>query len=209
MDMLLQLAILVLTIGIFWAMHGIPKQAHCKLRNRGRSNVQLNRHLVRGAHLLARARSTKSPTISLALARDATNEADKALSLSPKDSSSHMLKALALDLLGRKSSALRSLDAALSPPAAKSLTDMERSAALFKRAELQIAVNRRRRVDLAVLDLVEAVRLSPVDAKLWCLLGSCYEQKGMRKEARRAYEEARKVDPGSVIAREGLSRLAS
>uniref|UniRef100_A0A5B7BKL5 Uncharacterized protein n=1 Tax=Davidia involucrata TaxID=16924 RepID=A0A5B7BKL5_DAVIN len=195
-DVLLQVAILLLTLGILFAMHNFPKKALTKLRSKGRNTAQAHRHFVQGAQLLARARSTRNRTTSINLAKDAAGEAEKALSLQPKDAAAHILKALALDLMGHKSSALRSLDAALSPPAVKSLSDRERGDALFKRAELHVAVNRRRRVDLAVSDLVEAVRLSSDNAKAYCLLGQCYEMKGMKEEARKAFEEANRVEPG-------------
>ncbi|KAK9284732.1 hypothetical protein L1049_023909 [Liquidambar formosana] len=208
-DALLQAAILLLTLAMFIAMHNLPRQALTKLRSRNRASVQVNRHFAQGAQLLARARSTRARSTSLTLAKNAAAEADKALSLNPKDAAAHILKALALDLIGHKSSALKSLDLALSPPAVKSLSDRERGDALFKRAELQMSVNRRRRVDSAVADLVEAVKLSSDNDKAFCLLGECYEMKGMKEEARKAFEEARRVEPGSVAAREGLERMGS
>ncbi|KAF8406100.1 hypothetical protein HHK36_008180 [Tetracentron sinense] len=208
-DVILQVGLLLLTLGMFFAMHNIPKQALSKLRIRSRANVQAKRHFVQGAQLLARARSAQKRTTSLSLAKDATNEADKALSLDPKEAAAHILKALALDLQGHKTSALKSLDTALSPPSVKSLSDSERGDALFKRAELQISVNRRRRVDSAVSDLVEAVKLSPSNSTAFCLLGQCYEQKQMKDEARKAYLEAKRVEPNSAVAREGLDRLGS
>ncbi|KAK1315583.1 hypothetical protein QJS10_CPA05g01505 [Acorus calamus] len=135
--------------------------------------------------------------------------ADKALLIDPKDAASHILKALPLDLLGRKIPAIRSLDAALSPAAARSLSERERGDALFKRAELRLVIagRRKRRVEEAAADLEEAVRLSPENVGAWCLLGECLEEKGLREEARAAYEAAVRVDPVSVKAKEGLDRF--
>ncbi|PSS26798.1 Small glutamine-rich tetratricopeptide repeat-containing protein [Actinidia chinensis var. chinensis] len=206
-DVLLQLAILILTLALFFAMHKFPKQALTKLRSRGRASAQAHRHFFQGAQLLARARSARNRTTAIGLAKDAAAQADRALSLDPKDAAAHILKALALDLMGHKLAALRSLDTALSPPAVKSLSEREIGDAMFKRAELHVAVNRRRRVDSAVADLLEAVRLSPDHVKAYCLLGQCYEMKGMQEEARTAFETAIKLEPGSIPAREALNRL--
>ncbi|OUZ99744.1 Tetratricopeptide repeat-containing domain [Macleaya cordata] len=208
-DILIQVLLLLLGLGMVFAMHSFPKKLISNMRLRGRGSVQAKRHFVLGAQLLARARSAPNRTTALNLAKDANNEADKALSFDPKDAAAHILKALAQDLQGHKTSALKSLDAALSPPAVKSLSDRERGDALFKRAELQISVNRRRRVDSAISDLIESVKLSQENSKAYCLLGQCYEQKEMKEEARRAYEGARNVEPNSVAAREGLDRLGS
>lgn len=79
----------------------------------------------------------------------------------------------------------------------------------MKRAELQLAVNRRRRVDSALSDLVEAVALSKDNVKAFCLLGQCYEQKALKDEAVKAFQVALELDPGSAFAREGLGRLGS
>ncbi|XP_057961926.1 uncharacterized protein LOC131153556 [Malania oleifera] len=209
-DILMQAAILLLTLGMLFALYSLPRKALSKLRTRGRSSLQANRHFLNGAQLLARARSARSRSASLAIAKDAVGEADKALSLEPRDAAAHILKALALDLLDRKPAALRSLDAALSPPAVRSLSDRERGDALFKRAELQVEMNRgRRRAEAALSDLTEAVRLSPDNAKAWCILGRCRELMGSRDEARKAFEEAVRIEPGSVAAREGLNRSVS
>lgn len=208
-DVVLQVAILILTLTMFILMNKLPKQALTKFRSRNRTAVQANRHFVQGAQLLARARSTHNRTTSLTLAKNAVSEAETALSLNPKDAAAHILKALALDLMGHKNSALRSLDTALSPPAVKSLPDTERGDALFKRAELQLAVNRRRRLDSAVADLVESVKLSSGNEKAFCLLGQCYETKGLKDEARNAFEKATGIDPESIAARDGLERLGS
>ncbi|PON84729.1 N-terminal acetyltransferase A, auxiliary subunit [Trema orientale] len=209
-ELAVQLALLILTLAMFFAVLKLPKQAlTTKLRSRNRSTVQSTRHLAQASSLLDRARTSPHRAQSQAQAKNALAEAEKALSLSPRDPAAHILKALALDLMDRRSSALRSLDLALSPPCVKSLSGRERGDALLKRAELKLAVNRRRRIDSAVQDLVESVRLSDGDgeSKALCLLGQCYELKGMKEPAREAYEKALRVEPGSVVARQGLDRL--
>ncbi|KAJ4962319.1 hypothetical protein NE237_022258 [Protea cynaroides] len=208
-DILLQVLFLLLSLGMFLAMHNLPRKALAKLRLKNRGNVQAKRHFVQGAQLLTRARSARNKTTCVSLAKEAVDEADKALLLDPKDAAVHILKALALDLQGHKSSALRSLDIALSPPAVKTLSHRERGDALFKRAELQIGINRRRRVDSALSDLIEAVKLSPENSKAFCLLGQCYEQQEMKEEAKQAYEKAIRIQPSSSAAREALDRLES
>ncbi|KAM7519753.1 hypothetical protein LguiB_018715 [Lonicera macranthoides] len=208
-DVVLQLAIILFTLALFFAINKFPKQTLAKLRSKGRSTAQSHRHFVQGAHLLARARSTRNQATAHGLAKGAVGEADKALAIEPRDAGSHILKALALDLMGHKSSALKSLDVALSPAAAWSLSERDRGDALFRRAELQVAVNRRRRLESAVADLVESVRLVRDNGKAFGLLGQCYEMKGEREEARKAFEEALRVEPGLVSARDGLARLGS
>lgn len=95
----------------------------------------------------------------------------------------------------------------------KSLSERERRDALVKRAELKMAVNRKRRIDSAMEDLVEAVKLSEggsgAESRGLCLLGQCYEWKGMREMAREAFEKALRLEPQSLAAREGLDRLGS
>ncbi|XP_077217148.1 tetratricopeptide repeat (TPR)-like superfamily protein [Tasmannia lanceolata] len=207
-DVFVQGLLLLFTLIVLLSLYIYPKRALANYRQKGRATLQSKRHFVQGAQFLARARSSPNPKTTLSLAKSASLEAEKALSLDPKDAASHILKALALSLQGHNSSAIKSLDSALSPPALKSLSEIERGDALFKRAELQIAVNKRRRVDLALADLIEAVKLSPGNCRAFCLLGSCYEMKEMRDEARIAYERALKVDGSSDAAREGLERLS-
>ncbi|XP_021728200.1 uncharacterized protein LOC110695260 [Chenopodium quinoa] len=205
----IQLAILALTLAIFYVIYKLPKKAFSKLRSNNRAASQSSRHFLTGAQLLSRARSARHRATAESLAKDAIAEADRAISLLPRDAAALILRALALDVLGRRTSALRSLDAALSPPAVKSLLGREKGDALVKRAELQLAVNRRRRVDSALSDLVEAVSLTQDNPKGFCLLGQCYEIKGMKDEAREAFREALKIEPESTLAREGLGRLNS
>ncbi|KAL3355309.1 hypothetical protein AABB24_019402 [Solanum stoloniferum] len=206
---LIQLAILLFTLGIFCTIYNFPKQALTRLRSKTRSTNQANSHFIKGAKFLSRAKSNRSKkSTSFNLAKLAAGEADKALSIDPKDPAAHILKALSLDLIGHKLAALRSLDSALSPPAVKSLSEGERADALLKRAELLVALNRKRRVDSALMDLFEALKLDCSDrAKAFCLLGQCYEIKGLKIEAHNAFEEALKVEPNLVLAHGRLGRL--
>lgn len=209
-DILLQAVLILVTVFMFLAMHDIPQKFLNKLRFRNRADIQAKRHFVVGAQLLAQAKSSKtSRSSAVSLAKQAIAEADKAISLDPKDAASYILKALALDLQGFKTSALDSLDVALSNPAVKSLTDREKGDALFKRAEVKVAMSRRGRVDSAIEDLKEAVRLGCDGVRLFCLLGECYEVKKMRDEAKMAYEAALKVEPSSTVAEAALARLGS
>ncbi|XP_065875135.1 uncharacterized protein [Euphorbia lathyris] len=208
-DLAVQGAILILALAIFVAIQYFPKQALNKIRSKNRTNLQSNRHFIQGTHFLSRAKSTqkKSQTQSQILAKNALVEAESAISLSPRDSAPFILKALALDFLDHKGSALKALDLALSSPRVKSLEDRERGDALVKRAELKMAVNRKRRVDSAIEDLKEAVKLSGDRERAFSALGQCYEWKGMKEEAQSAFQEALRIQTQSVEARTGLDRV--
>lgn len=208
-DIVLQFVILILTLGIFYLLHHLPKRALSNLRSRNRPSIQANRHLLAGAQFLIRARSVQGNKsgISFNLAKSAAAEADKALAIQPREPTAYILKAMSLDIMGHKSAALKSLDVALSPAIVKGLSEKERGDALFKRAELQLAINRRRRVDSAVSDLIEAVKLSADNSKAFCLLGQCYELKSKNDEAKNAFNKALEIDPQLAQALEGLGRL--
>lgn len=208
-DLLLQAGFILITVFMFLAMHDIPKKLLNKFKYRNRADFQAKRHFVIGAQILAKARSTKSRSTSATLAKQAESEAEKALSLDPKDAASHILKSMALELQGFKNSALDSLDRALSHPAVKSLTQTEKGDALFKRAELKMSMSRRSRVDSAIEDLSEAVEMNPDNSKAFCLLGECYEIKKMSQEAKMAFEAALKIDSDLAAARAALDRIES
>lgn len=98
--------------------------------------------------------------------------------------------------------------------AAKSLSNAERGDALFKRAKLKVDMSSQgERIDSAIADLVESVKLRIDNAKAYCFLAECYEKKGMVVEAKSAYEESTKVQPEpmmtSAAAIEALKRLSS
>ncbi|GMH06660.1 hypothetical protein Nepgr_008500 [Nepenthes gracilis] len=212
-DILLQAVMILAGILMFLWMHDVPRKFLDNLQSwRNKSKYEAKRRFVLGARLLAQAKSSDD----LTLARSAEAEVQAAIDLDPSDAAAHILKALALEFQGFKTSALSSVDVALSPLAVKSLSDEERSNALLKRAELRLEVSRlaRLRDDSEDLnsaaieeDLREAVRLQPENAKAWCLLGDCREAKGMREEARAAFEEAIKADPDCKTATQGLDRL--
>ncbi|XP_055833733.1 uncharacterized protein LOC129902495 [Solanum dulcamara] len=210
-DLLLQAILILVTIFMFLFMYNVPQKYFSKLRLRNRADMQSKRHFVQGAQLLSQAKlaAAKDRSDSASLAKSAEAQADLAIALDPKDAAAHILKALALDLQGFKTSALDSIDVALSPLAVKSLSEPERADALFKRAQLRLAASRRGQVDSVIDDLTQSVRLKGDNVKAFCLLGDCYEKKGLKEEAQKAYQEAQKVQPNFAPAREALDRLNS
>ncbi|WVY91602.1 hypothetical protein V8G54_037116 [Vigna mungo] len=204
-DTVLQLGMLLLVFLFYLFMHNVPKKLWSDLRLRNRADIQAKRHFVQGAQLLARARSSKSK----ALAKEAQAQAQRAIALDPRDAAPHLLKALALDFLGLRSAALDSLDDALSPLAATSLSPSERADALLKRAELRLASTQRARVDSALADLSESVKLNPNSAKAFFALGDCLERKKMNEDAVKAYEQALELEPQLHVAQQALHRLDS
>ncbi|XP_010523303.1 PREDICTED: uncharacterized protein LOC104801678 [Tarenaya hassleriana] len=218
-QMMVQVAILLLTLAMFWAVTYLPKRTLANFRTKHRATVQTQRQLIQASRLLARARTTTNRSHSLSLAKSALAEADDAISLSPDDAAAHIVRALALDLLGHRTSALKSFDSALTYPRVKSLSDGERADALVKRAEMKLAVNRRRRIGSAIEDLEEAVKLADAaagdggrgdnTARMHCVLGECYEFMGLKEKAHWAYDKALKAQPSSAAARDGLNRSGS
>lgn len=210
-DILLQIGVVLLVVVSFLFINNVPQRVlkNLRLRLRSKSGIQSKRHFVLGAQLLAQARSAASKTSAASLAKQALDEADKAIALDPKDAAAHILKALALDVQGFKTSALDAIDVALSPLCRKSLSDPERGDALFKRAEIKMSLNRPARVDSVIEDLTLAVKLSPENAMAFCTLGECYEEKKMTEEAKKAYQDALTLQPRFAEAKEALDRLGS
>ncbi|KAI4389477.1 hypothetical protein MLD38_001698 [Melastoma candidum] len=224
-DIALQGVILLIAALMFSFIHNVPQSLLRKYRSYradSNPNVLAKRHFILGAQLLSKARSS-SPSSSSPIARSALAEADLSISLNPRDAASHILKSLALDLLdGRENSvaALESLDTALSPPAVRSLGEEERADALVKRAEIRMKLaammkskgsSRKRKgkeegLEECVADLEESVKImGKGSARAWRLLGECYEEKGMKDQARAAYESA--ATAGDSKAAEAAHRL--
>ena len=208
-DLVMQAGLILVTIFMFLWMQKIPQNLFTKFRYRNRSSYAAKRHFIIGAQLLAKSRSTKDRPSAIKLARSAAEEADKSISLDPKDAASHILKALALDVQGFSTSALEALDVALSPLTSKSLSGGERGDALFKRAEIKIKSSKRGLVDSAVDDLVESVKLKGDNATAFRLLGECYEKKELKEEAVDAYAGALRADPNCTAARDAMNRLST
>lgn len=211
-DLLLQAALILLSIFMYLYMHNIPQNLYSKLQmHRQARTIQARRHFVLGAQRLDQARTAKdlSSSTRMTLAKSAEEEAEKAIGIDAKDAALHLLKAMALEVQGFKTSALDAMDVALSPLAAKSLSAPERAEALHKRAELKLKVSKGEQVDSAVEDLIESVRLKGDNVKGLCLLGECYEKKGLSEEARKSYEDALKVQADYSAAQDALARLSS
>ncbi|XP_076931108.1 uncharacterized protein LOC143596146 [Bidens hawaiensis] len=212
-DILVQAAFISTMLFMFLWMLNIPQSLFNKFRYREKSSYAAKRHFVRGAELLARSRSTADRAAATILANSAVEHADKSIAVNPKDAAAHILKALALDLQGFTTSALEALNAALSPLAAKSLSDGEKSDALFKRAEIKMKLMSKGGdeggVESAVADLVESVRLKSDNAAALRLLGECYEKKEMKEEALKAYLDSVKIEPKSAKAQAALVRLGA
>ncbi|XP_020266860.1 uncharacterized protein LOC109842390 [Asparagus officinalis] len=127
-------------------------------RQQNSTTIQARHHFIAGAQTLARARSQSPP--SQTLIKSSISSADLAITLEPRDAAPNIFKALALDLEGYKNPTLKSLDVSISSPQSKTLGPKEKADALIKRAELSLGVGkRRRRVDQAIEDLTEAMRV--------------------------------------------------
>jgi len=207
---LIQFGILILTLSLFFLTHYLRNQkTHTKTRTRNKTHQpEPTHHLNQATRHLNLARSTTNRSQH---AKNALSETHQALSISPKDPSVHILRAKALHLMNHRTAAIKSLDTAFSLPSAKMLSPEERADALVFRAEMKLEVNRRRRVESAMKDVVEAIRVSGGEEcenlEAMCLLGKCYEWKGMREEAKKLFQKVLDFEPDSVEAQNGLKRL--
>jgi Tfp pilus assembly protein PilF len=190
--------LIILTLGLMWATQGLRTRLLRSIKSKERAREQARRHLVQGTRLLGRSKP-----------REAAVEADKAISFYPKDAASHILKAFALERQGHVGSALRSLNTALSLPVVKSLSLSEKAEALVKRADVVLAGSPggKRRLEVALGDLHASLAINPDNAKAYYLLGRCYERKGLKAEARQAFEAALRIDPSYRDANQAFSRL--
>eukprot|EP01018_Ginkgo_biloba_P040111 Gb_24421 [translate_table: standard] len=205
-DLVVQCIVALLAIGSVWALQGFPRKFLDSMLGPGKARIQARRHFVQGAQLLGRSKSSSAQNTSRSLAREAAEEADKAIALDPKDAACYILKGLALERQGQVAEAITSLDAALAPRVVKTLSVSEKSDALLKRAELTLAISSgggKRRLESALTDLQEAVSLNSKNAKALCLLATCYEKKDMKSEARQAFQDALKAEPAFREAESG------
>lgn len=198
MGVVVAVLLIILTLGMMWATQGLRTRALRSVKSKERARVQARRHLVQGTQLLGRSKP-----------RRAAIEADKAISFDPKDAASYILKAYALERQGHTGSALRSLNTALSLPAVKSLSPSEKAEALVKRADVVLAGSpgRKRRLEVALGDLNASLAIYPDNARAYYLLGRCYERKGLKAEARQAFQTALRIDPSFRDANQGFSCL--
>nr|CAD1821762.1 unnamed protein product [Ananas comosus var. bracteatus] len=144
-------------------------------------------------------RRALSSASASALAHSAIVEADLAAALDARDAAPHILKALALDLLGHRLPVLPSLDAALShlppnpfPPA--SVATPSSSAPGWRKLELILLLAR---------DYFEAILELGLP-----LLGECYEHKGSVEAARSTFDPAIWIDACLELAWQDLQRLS-
>ncbi|KAL2893082.1 hypothetical protein RDABS01_008991 [Bienertia sinuspersici] len=198
-DLSLQALIFLVSIAAYLWTNNIPQKLFTQYHSyRNRHKHQARRHFVRAAEHL----SSSQPS-------SAVTEADAAIQLDPTDAASHILKAVALEVQGFNTSALDSLNVALSPLAVKSLEVEEKADAMAKRAQLRMAVapNDQEVWRVAEKELREVVELKKESVRAWCLLGKCCEGIGKNEAAKEAYEEAVRIAPNSAPAKEGLQRL--
>ncbi|KAL9229217.1 hypothetical protein vseg_004705 [Gypsophila vaccaria] len=207
-DLGLQALMLLVGIGMYlWLNDDVPR----KLINRyytyrDRHTHEARRHFVKAAQLLSKARaSPPSSPQRLSLAAASAAEADAAVGLNPTDAANHIVRALALDLQGYKTSALESLDCALSPLAAASLTPLEKADALLKRAHLRMDMSTATDdspLKVAEADLKEALQLNADCSKAWSLLGECYQRLGLgdSQQAAHAFQQSLRLDAAAAAA---------
>lgn len=173
------------------------------LRSRRITQAKARRSFVKAAsHLAAAQRKVQSPTEAKVLAEQAIAEADLAIGYDPNDAAYHIVKSLALEVVGKSGAAIKELAQALSRP--KSLTVPERSSTLVKKAALE---SERGLIQDALLDLNESVSLTPKNPRLQVLLGEAYEKDGNFDKAIEAFNKAVLLDPKSPDAKVALERL--
>ncbi|KAL2652270.1 hypothetical protein R1flu_020398 [Riccia fluitans] len=176
-------------------------------RRRLERTSQSRQHFVKAATLFNDAQKVKVQSEAQSLAEQAIVEVDAAIRLDKHDPSFHILKSLALEIVGNSKGAVKELDRALAEP--KDLTIRERSGTMVKKAELLLShpEDGENQLHEAVEDLQRCVKLTPKNARAQFLLGQAYEKEGDIFKAIGAFNEAATLDPKSPDAKVALERL--
>ncbi|KAL3699569.1 hypothetical protein R1sor_017591 [Riccia sorocarpa] len=178
-------------------------------RNRRRleRTSQSRQHFVKAATLFNEAQKTKDQNEAESLAEQAIVEVDDAIRLDKDDPSFHILKSLALEIVGNSKGAVKELDRALKSP--RTLTVPERSVTMVKKAELLLSQpeDGENQIQEAVADLRRSVELTPRNVRAKLLLGKAYEKDGNIPKAIETFNAAATLDPNSPDAKEALERL--
>ncbi|CAL1394270.1 unnamed protein product [Linum trigynum] len=102
-DILLQVLGIGVTVFMFLYSHSIPQKIYAKLRQRAlAADAEANRQFVRGAQLLSQARWSSVSATRSTLAKQAEEQADKAIAYDRRDAAAHILKGLALQILSKQ-----------------------------------------------------------------------------------------------------------
>lgn len=112
--------------------------------------------------------------------QDAKNDYQSLLEIVPDDKTARIGMAMVNQKMQRYREALEEFN--------RLIVDYPKDASLLKaRAELEVDLNT---LDLALLDLENAVRLTPNDAELYVMCGEIYLAQGRKREAYVAFEKA-------------------
>lgn len=205
---LLQLIASVAGLCVVWFAQSMGKKFLGPPRDPTKRKALARQHFTRAAQLLEKSHSSKGTPETLSLAKDANTEIDKAIMLELKDASFYVLKSFALEQQGLLSTAIESLNIALSDDMENALLPSEMCDALLRRASLLLSSSKgRRNVDAAICDLQKCLQMTTDNPKVLCKLGLCYERNKSFAEAERLYERVLTLDFKSQEARAGLKRL--
>ncbi|RDX89838.1 hypothetical protein CR513_28378, partial [Mucuna pruriens] len=87
------------------------------------------------------------------------------------------------------------------------VTNEEKGNVLRKRSELKMATSEHHWVDSTVEDLSKSVKLSPRNAKAWCMLGECYNGNKMGEEAKFSSIKRDEANSYNQVCNETMKRF--